>query len=71
MEAMTFVGIPFYSLAKYRAMGSAVQSLRDVGIVQRLSSGNVLVRVYGGKPGIVGWMPTATLTLPRPLLQAS
>lgn len=47
LEAMTFVGIPFYSLAKYRGMGSAVQNLRDAGIVQRLSSGKVQVRDIG------------------------
>lgn len=44
---MTFVGIPFYSLAKYQGMGNAVQNLRDAGIVQRLRSGSVQVRDIG------------------------
>ena len=33
---VTFVGIPFYTLAKYRAMGDAVPSLRKAGVVQRI-----------------------------------
>jgi arginase len=33
-----FVGIPFYTLAKYRSMGDAVKSLREAGIVQRIRS---------------------------------
>ncbi len=36
--ALAFVGIPFYSLARYRAMGEAVRSLRTAGIVGRLRS---------------------------------
>ena len=47
MERVTFVGIPFYSLAEYQGMGGAVQSLRDAGIVQRLRSGRVKVRDIG------------------------
>lgn len=47
MDRVTFVGIPFYSLAEYQGMGGAVQSLRDAGIVQRLRSGNVQVRDIG------------------------
>jgi arginase len=35
---ITFVGIPFYTLAKYRAMGDAVPSLRKAGVVQRIKS---------------------------------
>ncbi len=35
---LTFVGIPFYSLARYRGMGEAVGSLRNAGIVQRIES---------------------------------
>jgi arginase len=47
LEKVTFVGIPFYSLAEYQGMGGAVQSLRDAGIVQRLRSGKVQVRDIG------------------------
>lgn len=47
MDRVTFVGIPFYSLAEYQGMGGAVQSLRDAGIVQRLRSGKVHVRDIG------------------------
>jgi len=47
LERVTFVGIPFYSLAKYQGMGGAVQSLRDAGIVQRLRSGKAQVRDIG------------------------
>ena len=35
---VTFVGIPFYTLAKYRAMGDAVSNLRKAGVVQRIKS---------------------------------
>src|SRR2546428_7223203 len=34
----TFVGIPFYTLAKYRAMGDAVPNLGKAGVVQRIKS---------------------------------
>ena len=47
MERVTFVGIPFYSLAEYQGMGGAVQSLRDAGIVQRLRLGKVQVSDIG------------------------
>ena len=33
---VAFLGIPFYTLAKYRSMGDAVKSLRQAGIVQRI-----------------------------------
>ncbi|HEV2120727.1 MAG TPA: arginase family protein [Candidatus Bathyarchaeia archaeon] len=33
---VSFVGIPFYTLAKYRRMGDAVKSLRRAGIVHRI-----------------------------------
>ena len=33
---VTFVGIPFYTLARYRSMADAVKSLRQAGIVQRI-----------------------------------
>ena len=35
---ITFVGIPFYTLARYRAMGDAVPNLRKAGVVQRIKS---------------------------------
>jgi arginase len=35
---VAFVGIPFYTLAKYRPMGDAVRSLRDAGIVEKIRS---------------------------------
>ncbi len=35
---IAFIGIPFYSLAKYRGMADAVQTLRTAGIVDRLRS---------------------------------
>src|SRR2546426_2701842 len=35
---VTFVGIPFYTLAKYRAMGDAVPNLGKAGVVQRIKS---------------------------------
>ena len=35
---VTFVGIPFYTLAKYRAMGDAVSNLWKAGVVQRIKS---------------------------------
>src|SRR5207245_10934157 len=35
---VTFVGIPFYTLAKYRAMGDAVSNLRKAGVFQRIKS---------------------------------
>jgi arginase len=36
--AVSFVGIPFYTLVKYRPMADAVKSLRQAGIVQRIRS---------------------------------
>ena len=33
---VAFVGIPFYTLAKYRPMADAVKSLRKAGILQRM-----------------------------------
>ncbi len=35
---LTFVGISFYSLARYRGMGEAVENLRKAGIPQRLGA---------------------------------
>ena len=35
---VAFVGIPFYTLVKYRPMADAVESLRKAGIVQRIRS---------------------------------
>ena len=35
---VAFIGIPFYTLAKYRPMGEAVKSLRAGGIVRRIRS---------------------------------
>src|SRR5215467_6101051 len=35
---VVFVGIPIYTLAKYRGMGEAVKDLRSAGIVSRLKS---------------------------------
>src|SRR5215472_5280160 len=35
---IVFVGIPIYTLAKYRGMGEAVKVLRTAGIVNRLRS---------------------------------
>src|SRR5262249_4513586 len=35
---IVFVGIPIYTLAKYRGMGEAVKALRMAGIVNRLKS---------------------------------
>jgi hypothetical protein len=50
---VAFVGIPFYTLARYRSMGEAVKSLREAGIVQRIRSvGNDLTDL-----GDVGCLP--------------
>ncbi|HZY93643.1 MAG TPA: arginase family protein [Candidatus Bathyarchaeia archaeon] len=38
MLGVVFVGIPFYTLVRYRPMADAVQSLRQAGIVQRIKS---------------------------------
>jgi len=35
---VAFVGIPFYTMARYRPMGDAVKSLREAGIVRRIRS---------------------------------
>lgn len=34
VERVTLIGLPFYSLAKYRGMGEAVKSLRSLGIAE-------------------------------------
>ena len=34
MENVSLIGLPFYSLAKYRGMGLAVNALRELGIAQ-------------------------------------
>ncbi len=47
MESVTFVGIPFYTLAKYRGMGQAVETLRKAGIVQQLGSNRLPVHDIG------------------------
>ena len=36
MERLSLLGLPFYSLAKYRGMGLAVKALREIGIVDIL-----------------------------------
>lgn len=36
MEKLTLIGLPFYSLSKYRGMGEAVKVLRSLGIVEVL-----------------------------------
>ncbi len=47
MEQVTFVGIPFYTLAKYQGMGDAVRNFRQAGIVQRLRSTKLPVNDIG------------------------
>lgn len=47
MEGITFVGIPFYSQAKYQGMGKAVESLRNAGIVQSLRTTHLSVSDIG------------------------
>ncbi len=34
MEKLTLIGLPFYSLSKYRGMGEAVKALRSLGITE-------------------------------------
>ncbi len=36
MEKLTLIGLPFYSLSKYRGMGEAVKALRSLGIAEIL-----------------------------------
>lgn len=36
MWGVAFVGILFYTLARYRSMGDAVKSLREAGLVERI-----------------------------------
>ncbi len=36
MENLTLIGLPFYSLAKYRGMGESVKALRSLGIAEVL-----------------------------------
>lgn len=38
METVSFIGLPFYSLAKYRGMGLAVKALRGLGIAKVVES---------------------------------
>ncbi len=47
MEEITFVGIPFYTLAEYRGMAAAVKTLRAAGIVQRLGNSRKHVNDIG------------------------
>lgn len=37
MDNISLIGLPFYSLAKYRGMGKAVSALRSAGIAQTLA----------------------------------
>lgn len=36
LKSMTFLGVPLYTLAKYRGMGAAVKSLRNLGLTEAL-----------------------------------
>ena len=47
MQSITFVGIPFYTLAKYEGMSRAVEVLRTAGIVQRLKTAGLEVDDIG------------------------
>jgi len=47
MQNVSMIGLPFYSLAKYRGIGMAVQTLRGLGITNSLKQGATVFKDRG------------------------
>jgi arginase len=50
MENVSLIGLPFYSLAKYRGMGLAVKALRELGIAEVVKRQGSAFRDLGDVP---------------------
>jgi arginase len=50
MERVTLIGLPFYSLAKYRGMGAAVEALRANGVMKIVRGNTESFKDLGDAP---------------------
>jgi arginase len=50
LRSMSFLGVPLYTLSKYRGMGAAVRALRNLGIAEGLQKGAVSFTDLGDVP---------------------